>query len=323
MLRRLVATALIALLPAAASAQDFPAPELLLEREAVSLAVVQARPDDPGFRELFANAWQTLKTREQGVPPFLGMALKLMGRGSEENGLLSFLPAQVVRVDRIAGGRLQPTYAFTLEGWKGLQGQFMHHWSQDRDGQPWPTRRVAGQTLVLRDKDVLARVQGTFLNCPDADRAEAAVRTLLDDGAQPPQTRLLYALEKLERTGDLYGVMLNEDGGLLQFLEWLQIVHLDKVGEGEDLDDLSRHVGLMAWEGDLVDGDRLDVHARFETDGEEAAARLADVLQRAHEDLQGRGRVSHWQVGSSGAEVDVRLTMTGFREATRNFVREH
>lgn len=323
---RLIPFLFLILLPVAAFAADFPAPEVLLDREAVAVSVVNARPDDRGFQELLSNAWQTMKTRESGVPPYLGMALKLMGRGSEEDGLLSFLPAQVVRVDRMEEGRLQPTFAFTLAGWPGIQGQAFHQMEKDEDGEPWPTRKVEGQTLIVRDKDVVARVRGTFLNCPNPERAETVVRALTAPGAQPPQTRLLYALQKVDRAGDLYGVMLNQDGGLMRFLDWLEFVDLDRVEQGapgEDLAELSRHVGLMAWDGDLVDGDELRLHARFETDAPEAAERLSQVLQAAHGELARRKRVGHWQVGTTGAEVDLRFSMIGFRKAVQGFVKDH
>lgn len=300
------------------SAQAFPPPEHLLERDDVSVAVVQARPDDPGFRALLQNAWGALQGRE--LPPFAAMALRLMGRGSEEEGLLSFLPAQAVRVDRMTQGRLQPTFAVSVTGWQGLQGQFFHTLTKDPEGEPWPTRTSRGQTLVLREQDVLARVQGTFLNCPTPERAEAAVRALTEPNPQPPQTRLLYALQRTDRTSDLYGVMLNQEGGLLRFLEWLEIVDLE--GLGDDVEDLSRHVLLMAWEGDLVDADELRLHARFETDGPEAAERMAAVLQAARGDFTRRKRLGHWQVGTSGADVDLRFSLVGFHEAVQGFVRE-
>lgn len=314
MLRQALLLALL-LTPAA---QAFPSPERLLERDAVSVAVVQARPDDPGFRALLQNAWKSMRSRE--LPPFLAMALRLMGRGSEEEGLLSFLPAQAVRVDRLTEGRLEPTFAVSVTGWQGLQGQYFHSLTKDAEGEPWPTRTSSGQTLVVREKDVLARVEGTFLHCPTPERAEAAVRALTAANPQPPQTRLLYALQRAERDSDLYGVMLNQDAGVLRFLEWLEIVDLERLGD--DLPDLSTHVLLMAWDGDLVDDDELRLHARFETDGPEAADRLAQVLHEARGEFTRRKRLGHWQVGTSGSEVDLRFSLVGFREAVQGFVRE-
>lgn len=324
-------------LPARASVEPprrvpFPNPEVFLERESVCLAVVHARPQDEGFQALVSHVWTVLQGRSLfALPPLYAVLLQTMGGGAEGEGLLSFLPVQLIRVDRLgADGRPQPTFAVSVSGWPGLQGVFYSSLTTGADGTPWPTRLYRGETLVLRPgwedptrSQVVARVNGTFLNCPTPDRARAVVDALADPRPSPPQTSLLYACQRLDRSQDTWGVLVNREGSLLPFLEWLNELDMERVRSevgAAELEAAAARVRWMSWEGDVASEDQVDLRVRFQTDTPDGAEQVARVVQKARGTLAKYNRAGHFQVGATGTEVDVLFSMVGFRTAVQSFV---
>lgn len=311
---------------------QFPNPEQFLERESICLAVLQARPQDQGFRGLLAHVWKALNGRSSfTLPPLYTLMLQAMGAGQEQEALLSFLPVQLIRVDRLgADGRPEPTFAVTVSGWPGLQGLFYSSLTAAPNGTPFPTRRHRGETLVLRPgwedptrSQVLSRVNGTFLSCPTPDRARSLIENLAGPRSSPPQTALLYAAQRLDRSQDTYGVLVNRDGSLLTFLDWLNEVDMERVrqevGKGE-VDAAAARVRWMTWEGDVVSDDQVDLRVKFETDTPAGAEQAAEVLRKARGVMAKYNRAGHFQVGASGSRVDVLFSMIGFRSAVQSYV---
>lgn len=341
MLRRtFLAAALLAalVLPAAAWAEaprrgEFPPPESFLERDSIAVAVLKARAEDTGFRALLVNAWQALRTRSSfTLPPALLFTLNAMGNGQDKDGLLTFLPAQVIRVDRMGSeGRPEPTFAFTVAGWQGLQGLFFSALASGPQGEPLPSRTHRGQTIVLREgweDPTLARVLtrargGTFLSCPTPDRARGLIDRLSKPAASPPQTSLLYAFQRLDSTKDTYGALVNEKGSLMRFLVWLNEVDTERVAAEvgqEELDAAASHAKWMTWEGDVVSDDQVDLRVKFEADTPDGAQQIADVLMKARAVMTKYNRAGHFQVGATGRQVDLFFSMIGFRQAVQAYV---
>lgn len=338
-LRTLLTAGLLALLALPAAAQveapksaNFPAPESFLERDSIAVAVLRVRAEDAGFRALLANAWQQLRSRSAfTLPPALLFTLNAMGNGQEKEGLLSFLPAQMVRVDRLgAEGVPEPTFAFTVSGWQGLQGLFFSALASGSDGQPLPTRQHRGQTIVLREgwedpsqSRVLSRVKGTFLSCPTPDRARTLIDRMGKPSSAPPQTSLLYAFQRLDATKDTYGALVNEKGSLMRFLVWLNEVDMERIATEvgrEEIDAAAAHARWMTWEGDVVSDDQVDLRVKFEADTPDGARQIADVLMKGRGVLARYNRAGHFQVGATGRQVDVFFSMIGFRQAVQAYV---
>lgn len=336
--RLLLAAALLLTLAAPAAAQgevprrvEFPAPESLLERDSVCVAVLKARAEDIGFRALLANAWQALNSGP-ALPPVLSLTLAAMGRAQDQDGLLSLLPAQVVRVDRLGSqGLPEPTFAFTVAGWQGLQALFFSTLTTGSDGRPLPTREHRGQTLVLREgwedptrARVLSRVKGTFLSCPTPDRTRQLIDLLGRPRTAPPQTSLLYAFQRLDASKDTYGALVNQEGSLMRFLEWLNPVDTERVVlevGPEELEAAAGHAKWVTWEGDVVSDDQVDLRVKFESDTPGGAEQIAEVLRKARGVLARYDRAGHFQVGASGRQVDLYFSMIGFRSAVQGYVR--
>lgn len=333
--RTFVAAALLAALALPAGAQEaprtgFPAPESLLERDSIAVAVLRARADDAGFQALLANAWRTLKSRSAfTLPPALLFTLSAMGNGQDEDGLLSFLPAQIVRVDRLGPQGPEPTFAFTVSGWQGLQGLFFSALAAP-GGKALPTREHRGQTIVLREgwedprkARVLSRVKGTFVSCPTPDRARGVIDLLSKPRSAPPQTSLLYAFQRLDASKDTYGALVNEKGSLMKFVEWTNEVDVERVRQevgAAELDAAAAHARWMTWEGDVVSDDQVDLRVKFEADTADGAQQIADVLMKARTVLAKYNRAGHFQVGATGKQVDLYFSMIGFRQAVQAYV---
>ncbi len=311
---------------------ELPPPEVLVTPDAISLAVVQARPDDEGFRALLKTAWEGFQgVSGQGTNSFLKVVLRAI-QGDDPYGLSSFLPVQAVRVDQLGPqGKPHPTLAVTVAGWPGLQTFFYTGLAHNHQGQKYPTQDYEAATLVLRDgwedptaSRILTRVKGTFLSFPTIDQAETVIERLDKQDASLAQTALTQALTGLDTQADTYGVILNRNGSMLKFLLWLNQYDVGRVIERvgrQRMDEVLEEVTLLAWEGDLQSNDSLRFLARFETTSKEARQALREVLLEAAEVLREHNRAGELQVTGLRNQVLVDFTMVGYRRTMLGYIR--
>jgi hypothetical protein len=309
-----------------------PPPEIFLEEDTISVAVLLGRAEDAGFRSMVHSAWQTLRAQDPDrLAPLLGLLLQLIGKGQELDALLTFLPMQVVRVDSLdEQGMPVPTMAITVSGWPGLQSLVYAGLTVDKQGQPLPRRDFHGTEIILRPgwenprgARVLTRVKGTFLHCPTVDRARQLIQKLDASPARPPETPLAQALARMDRGSDTYGVVSNQGGALLNFLHWLNAPDYERVRTRvgpQRLDEVAAQVTMMSWEGDIVSEDQVDLSVRFETASPAAAEELTGLLLAARVPVEQAGRLGHLQVAQEGSEVQVLFSMVGLRDSLRSYL---
>lgn len=310
-----------------AEGPQIPSPLTFVDSGAVSLGVVHARPEDSGFQALFKTAWEAVKNRQQDGGGVISMISNFLSRTAQENMLLGFLPLQMVRIDHFdEKGRDQASFMVTLSGWQGLQALFYATLLTGPDGQPYPTERVARETVVIRpkagqdreDAGVVSRVDGTFYSFANLETA----RRILEK-KQRPHEELSRTLAGLNQNQDTYGVLLNRQNSLIRFLEWVNRrdfeVARTAVG-AEKLANALKHVELVTWQGDLISDDRMDMQVRFRADSPEQAEILEDVLSVSRAALAERGRTGELQMTTVDNEVLIDIQFTGYRKMLTDYL---
>lgn len=305
----------------------FPAPTVLLDSQAVSIGVVQARADDAGFRQLFATAWDAMKHRNGGSGGFLDLVTAFLSRSTQENILLGFLPFQGVRIDNFdENGENHASFMVSLGGFYGIQGLFYNSLLNGPDGKPYPTERVAGETVIVRQKPgmtaeqagVVARVDGTFYSFSDLRTAR---RVLENQTGENPDLRKVLA--GVDASNDTYGAIVNRQEALLRFLTWINKRDFEAVRQAVGEEKLRNTLGTvkyLSWQGDLISDDRMDMQVRFHAGKPEEAEALEDVLQTAHDALAARGRMGDWQMTTVEEDVLLGIQFTGYRKMLTDYL---
>jgi len=308
------------------AADKMPPITMLLDAKTVSVGVVHARPEDEGFKSLFATAWDSIKTRTGGSGSALDMISSFLGR-STTNILLQLLPFQMVRIDHFDDkGNDKPSFMVTMSGFQGLQGIFYAGLLNDKDGKPYETERIGKETVVIRAKPeqkreeamVLARVDGSFYGFADLETAHRVL-----EKKATPNPELTKTLALVNQDQDTYGVLLNRQNSVLRFFEWVNRRDFEgvKVAVGEEkLNKLFEHVTLVTWQGDLISDDRMDMQVRWRTDAPEMAEQLEDVLSVARKALADRGRTGEIRITTVDTEVLLDIQFTGYRKMLQDYI---
>lgn len=312
---------------------ELPEPGRFLSADSISFAVICARPEDEGFRKLLDTAWQGMKANNSGMTSgFMGVLLRVIS-GDESNGLLSFLPLQMVRVDSLDPQTAlpHPTYAVTVAGWGGLQTPLFMSMSRGKDGKPHPTKDLEDATLVLREgwedptrSHILTRMRGSFISFPTLEKAESTVKRLASKQTAEPQGEIGALLPSLDQSRDTYGVLLNRKGSMHKFLSWLNkgdMHHAEQVVGKERMDKVLSQVNSMTWEGDLVSDDEMSFFLRFRTASPEARKELGGLLKDVREVLEQYGRAGEMRTTGIGSELQVHFVMVGYRDMLSNYLK--
>ncbi len=314
-----------------------PDPTLFLSNDTISFAVLSARADDIGFREILDITWSGLQNAQgSAAAPFMKFLLKAIQghQGDEQNALISFLPMQMVRADALPPNETvpNPTIAVTVAGWPGLQQLFLTGMSRSNEGEQFPSEKTEHATLIFREgwgepgtARVLTRLAGTFVGFPDRERALKGTELLAKNNTSSvPKSKVKDLLSDMDTSRNTYGVLLNRDGSLLNFLRWLNSSDTAraeaKVGP-ERLNAVLEQVEAMTWEGDLLTADEFEFHLRFFTTSEEARRELTEVLKEVRGVLDDYGRAGEMQATGLDKDVYVVFTMVGYREMLQNYLK--
>ncbi len=314
---------------------QLPDPTVLLAPDTISFAVLTAQAQDEGFREMLDIAWRGLQNaRGTGTAPFMKLLLRAMSSqvGAEENGLLSFLPIQMVRTDALGSGETvpHPSFAVTVAGWPGLQQIFMTGMMRDRSGEPYPVEKTADANLIYREgweepgtARVLTRLHGTFLAFPDKQRALTGVKRFAQQQNSGGGGLKAELEAGLDRSHNTYGVLVNRDGSLLNFLRWLNKADVHRAEQAvgaERLRAVLERVEAMTWEGNLVNADEFDFKLRFLTADEKTRQELTEVLKEVRTVLDDYGRAGEMQATGMDRELFVDFTMVGYRQMLESYL---
>ncbi len=310
-----------------------PPPDAFVEPDSMSIGVIQARPDDEGFQMLLRTAWTALQERgQQGQGGFLNMALGLMSTGKPEDSLLTFLPIQLVRVDRLdKDGHPTPTLGITIAGWPGVQTMYFNTLMADRDGKAYPTQRVGSTTVVLQkrpdQKDeearALAKVRGSYASFPNVGVAQRIIPRLTGSNVTMPDGDLNDVLTTVDRGKDTYGAVLNKNGSLWKFLWWLNQRDCTRIQQEvgpEKLADALSKIQFLTWQGDLISDDRTDLEVRFQTDSEASSEQVAEVLKETKGILKKYGRAGDLQMTTSERQVLLTVSMVGYKKMLQDYI---
>lgn len=308
---------------------SLPDPVFLGQGSSVSITVVRARPDDPGFRQLFRTALAGARS-ERGDHSMASALSGVLSQESQLSMVQAALPLQFVRVEQPGEDRLRTTSAITVTGWRGLQSLVYNTLVTPPDGGKPEVRHHRGEEIVLRPgwRDsrgprVVARVRGTFLNCSTPDLARQAIDGLLSPPARPPQGPLWDAYSGLNPSRDVYGALLNRNGSLRQMLTWACGDELEpvrrKVG-AEQFERVTSSVTTVAWEGEVVSDDRIDLDLSFTTAHPGQVAELSQVWEEIRQVLKGKGRLADYKLVRTPSGARVHLSLIGFREAVGDFL---
>ena len=133
-----------------------PEPKVFLTPDTVSLFVVQAKPEDEAFRDLFNTAWEALSGPRGAGRNWIYRVILSKIQGEDTNTLGSLLPAQYVRIDSMDDNAEQPspTTATTVSG--------------------WPTRAVSSRSPMIRSTGTkFDLVSGLLVPAPRAPVSDA------------------------------------------------------------------------------------------------------------------------------------------------------
>lgn len=311
-----------------------PLPDAFVEPDSMSIGVIQARPDDVGFQQLLRTAWAALQERgATNSGGFLNMALGLMATGKQEDTLLTFLPIQLVRVDRLdKDNHPVPTLGISIAGWPGVQTLYYNSLLSAPDGKPYPTQRVGSTTVVLqkrnpdqKDEEVraLAKVKGSYASFPNVGVAQRIIPRLTGTNVTMPDGDLNDVLGTVDRTMDTYGAVLNKNGSLWKFLWWLNQRDCARIQQEVGPEKLATALGkiqYLTWQGDLVSDDRTDLQVRFQTDSEESGELVADVLKETKGILKKYGRAGDLQMTTAERQVLLTVSMVGYKKMLQDYI---
>lgn len=304
-----------------------PDPALLLESDSFSILVVQLREDDAPIHALLKAALNSIASGEAKMPESMAGVVDYLKQNNRADMLLAGLPYQAVRVDRmLPSGQTLPLYASTLSGWRGLQVQMYHALATGPDGKAWPAEFYRKSDLIFREHSddptwagILYKVQGTLLFAPTADMAKKIVDRLMpkdkDKPGTPASGALLAAWQALPKTGDAYGVVLNQKGAFSALLKAMDNEHVRKIREKVGSERLERAVAStrsVTWQADVVTEDRAEFQAILKVDAKDAADVAALFEEgKAHLDPT---MVVDATVTQAGDTVTMKLAMIGLKK---------
>lgn len=311
---------------------ELPPPWVFVSPDSISFAVMRANPDDEGVRSLLDTAWKSIKaSKGSATGGFTGLLLKAI-QGDDGNGLMSFLPLQLVRSDTMdaATGQPHPTIAVTVSGWRGLQMPLYFMMSRDKNGKAYPTKDLEDATLVLREgwqdptrSHVLTRIKGTFVSFPTIDKAKSCVTQLASKAPARPKGTLAELLDGLDASRDTYGVLLNRQGSLLKFLSWLNrqdVAHAQSVVGVQRMNEVVSTISSMTWEGDLISDNEIAFSLVFRTESPDARRKVADLLKDVREVLNSYGRAGEMRTTGLGSELHVEFDMVGYKDMLESYI---
>jgi hypothetical protein len=322
----LLIVGLLSLLALAASDRNQPPdPELLLETDSYSIAVVVFRPEDEAIKQLLEVALLSISSGETKLPDSMSEVTDYLSRNNRVDLLFAGLPFQAVRVDRmLPGQQTSPSYALTLAGWKGLQSQVFNSLSISPGGQTFPTVRYRITDLVSRDHwddptwaGTMCRVKGTFLFSPGADQAKRTVDRLAPKGKPtgPLPGPLLTAYRSISKTPDAFGVLLNQGGSISALLKSADNPEVARFRERVGSDRFERAVAAIhsvVWRVEIVSSERAELEAVLSLDPKDQAE-VAAVLEEGRANLDTE-KVSEFSVTQDSGAVTIKAAVIGLKK---------
>lgn len=317
------------LMPVRAQEGELPEPRLMGQSDSLSLVVVRARSEDAGFRQMLSTALQGAQKSPSGS--LAGLLSSFLSLRSQEEMVLSALPLQWVRVDRVGpDGKLLSNVAVTLKGWRGFQSLLYNALADGPDGKPYETRSYGGEEIVLRsgwqnpaNRMVLSRVHGTFLNCPSPDEARYLIDRLSGKDQHALSGPLWLLWQHTPQDQDACGAIVNQQGMLQKTLDWVNPLDTARVREAVGAERLEQAIGLVQsvwWQADVVSDDQIDIVVRFQTAGKEQAEQVGAVVEQAREVLEAGGRMGDFYLTIQPDGLKVGFSMLGFRDRVGRFL---
>ena len=306
-----------------------PSPLVLVDKDAISVGVVSARMEDEGVRSLLKTAWATIQSSGLSSTNIFSMILGFLSQTTQDNILLNLLPVQAVRVVHLdANGRESSTFMVTMQGYPGIQQSMLWpSFRTDPAGKPYTVKTTKTPSFIIRPKpgqdtnqaSAVTRLDGTYYAFPDVARAER----MLEGKVEPPP-EIMEMLDTVDQHQDTYGVMINRRRSLESFFEWINVSDYRQVQNGVGAQKLSQaleHVESLAWTGDLVSDDQMNMQIRFRNDNNEHARALADVLNQTRHILKDVGRAGDLQMTTVDRDVLLQIQMVGYRAMLINYLR--
>lgn len=310
---------------AAPERNEMPDPELLLESDSFSIAVVVLRPDDEAIKYLLEAALKSISSGETKLPESMADVSDYLSRNNRADLLFAGLPFQGVRIDRLlANNQTSPTYALTLAGWKGLQSQVFNSLSVGPGGKAYPSVLYRVTDLVSREHwddptwaGTLCRVKGTFLFSPTAELAKKIVDRLVpkDKPPGPAAGALLTAYRALPKTPDGFGVLLNHKGAFSALLKAVDHEQVKKLREKVGSDRLDRAVAVtrsVVWRVEIVSSDRAEMEAVLTVEPKDQAE-VAAVLEEGKGNLDAT-QVTEVTITQAPGTVTVKAAIVGLKK---------
>lgn len=309
-----------------ASRNPIPDPQLLLESDSFSIAVIQLRPDDVPIQNLLKDALNSIATGEAKLPPEMAEAGDYLSRNNRADLLIAGLPYQAVRVDRmLPSGQTSPLYVSTLSGWRGLQVQIYNGLTASADGKAYPAVTYRRTDLVSRptandptSPGNLCRVNGSFVFAPTAETAKAIVDRLMpkeNTNPTPQNGPLLSAYQALPKTSDAYGVLINQKGAFSALLKSMNNEHIQKVRDKVGSDRLEKAVAATqsgVWQIDIVSDDRAEFTAVLTMDPS-AVADAAAMFEEGKASLD-TTKVVDVSITPSGNTLTLKAAVIGLKQ---------
>lgn len=325
MMKRIFLALLISLLALAApDRNEMPDPELLLESDSFSIAVVALRPDDEAVKTLLDAALKSISSGETKLPESMADVSDYLSRNNRSDLLFAGLPFQGIRIDRmLPNNQTSPTYALTLAGWKGLQSQVFNSLSVGADGKVYPTVLYRITDLVSREHSddptwagTLCRVKGTFLFSPSPAQAKKIVDRLVpkDKPLGPAAGPLLTAYQAQTKTADAFGVLLNQKAAFSALLKSVDNDQVNKVRDKVGSDRLERAVAntkSVVWQVEIVSSERAELQAVLTVDPKDQAE-VAAVLEEGKSNLDAT-KVTEVTIVSTSGTVTVKAAVIGLK----------
>lgn len=322
-----VALSLVAFAAEPSSRNPIPDPTSLIEADSYSIAVCMAREDDVPIQNLLKAALNAIATGEAKLPESMASAADYLAQNNRADMLIAGLPFQGVRVDRLAAtGQTSPTYASTLSGWRGLQVQVYNGLTADKAGKPYPSTLYRRNDVVALPKSsdptlptTLVKVNGTFLFTPSADEAKTIIDRLVpkEDGKAAPNASgpLMAAYQALDKSGDAYGVAINNNGAFSKLLKSMNNEYVEKVRAKVGSDRLEKGVAATksaTWKVNVVNDNRAEFEVMLKVD----PAQAADVAAMFNEGQQGLDatKITDATVTQAGDTVTIKFAAIGLQQ---------
>jgi len=276
---------------AAPEKNPIPEPELMVEADSFSIAVVSLRENDEAIKSLLEAALKSISSGETKLPASMADVSDYLSRNNRADLLFAGLPFQGVRVDRmLPSNKTSPFYAMTLAGWKGLQVNVYNSLCAGSGGA-YPSARYRVTDLVSRDHaddpswaGTLYKVNGSFLFSPSAEHAKKTVDKLVPkDRSKAPTAEngaLLAAYRALPKTADAYGIALNQKGAFSALLKSLNNEHIQKLRDKVGNDRLEAAVAntkSATWKVEIISSERAEFEVVLDVDPAKTAEVVATI----------------------------------------------